>query len=435
MLLLGALCTSALLLAAKVYKRRQSIRRHQQTNISAHRLRQLEKLHLQQQQQQAEQQQQLKQAPTPAPQHQLPQLKQQPVSRKHERQKSHESILPSSPSASSSHSDVIGTAVSSCPKSGGKASRVRSAQREQQVSRPVQSVRRQLRRSHSDISTDFASAGCVEHSNVSVHSIAESLTASTLGTDMLCSEPSTPSSTAELNSAFLPTRDRHTHAPETPFSTPTSSASKQVPSKRRHKHKKAASKPPPAKRRFIPGLDEEFDEAVHELPMLPSDDSTTAKGRKGSVGSLGSSNSSPSSSQPLSAAQPTRQLSVNAPPFIPTGYAQGCNLPAALSPQNLQRPLGWTPQQRPLPESAYSYDQLRPPTPIAGPPAYPPSHPFSPQAHTYSSGSSAHSIQVTPFSAPLHMCVFSFAYRMCLNPTGSTLSSSCARHQYFHTIH
>ena len=400
LLFLGALCTSALLVAAKVYKRRQSSRRHQQTNISAHRLRQLEKLHLQQQQQSEQQQQQLQQQPASARQNRLSQLKQHPVSRKHERQKSHESILPSSPSASSSHSEVIGTAVSSRQKPGGKASRAKSAQQEQQVARPVQTARRQLGRSHSDISTDFASADCVEHSNNSMHSMAESLTGSTLGAgfvDMPCSEPSTPSSTAELNSPFLPiqeTQHRHTDTPVLPLSPPNSSASKQAPSKRRPKHKKAASKPPPAKRRFIPGLDEEFDEAVHELPMPPSHESTTAKGKKGSVGSLGPSNSSSSSPQPLSAAQPTRQLSVNAPPFIPTGYGQGCTLPAALSSQDLQWPLGWNPQQQPLMDSAYSYNQMRPPTAIPGAPAYPQSHPFSPRALTYSSGSSAHSLQV-----------------------------------------
>lgn len=399
LLLLGALCTSALLLAAKVYKRRQSSRRHQQTAISAHRLRQLEKLHLQQQQQ-AEQQQQLQQQAAPLQQHRLPQLKQHPVSRKHERQKSHESVLPSSPSASSSHSEVIGTAVSSRPKSGGKAGRAKPTQQERSSSnQPVQTGRRQLGRSHSDISTE-----AVERSNLSVHSMAESLTGSTTGAglvDALASEPSTPTSTADSHSAFLPsqnTQHGRMQAPEPPLSAPASTAGRQNPSKRRQKHKKAVNRAPSAKRRFIPGLDEEFDEAVHELPTPPSDESTTAKGKqKSPVGSLDSSNPSSASSSTRSAVQITRQLSVNAVPFVPTGYAQGCNVGAALSPQNLQWPQQWDPQQMPLPESCYSYNQTRPSTPIPGSL----SHPFSPRLNTYSSGSSAHSLDRPPAASLL----------------------------------
>lgn len=398
LLLLGAVCASALLLAAKMYKRRQKLRRNQQSSISAHRLRQLEKLHLLQQQHALQEQQQQQQHSAPSQQQRLPQLKQHPLSSKHERQKSNDSILPSSPSASSSHSEVIGTAVSSRQKASGRAGRAKSVQQDQQAtSRQLHTARRQLGRSHSDISTD-----AVDHSNLSVHSMAESLTGSTMGTvgmAPLLSEPSTPTSTADSNTAFLPNTDvehRHIQTSESLHPGPSSSTAKQSTGKRRQKHKKAASKPPPSKRRFIPGLDEEFDEAVHELPT-PTPDTATAKGKqKVSVGSLGSSNPSSASSLPLPkpAAQSRRQLSVNAAPFIPTGYAQNCSL-GVLSYPDLQ----WAAQHTYLPESAFGYDQMRPPTPI---PACS-SLPFSPRSFAYSSGSSSQSLlldQTSPSTVP-----------------------------------
>lgn len=399
LLLLGGVCASALLLAAKMYKRRQKLRRHPQSSISAHRLRQLEKLHLQQQHQ-AEQEQQLQQqlAGSQQQQQHLPQLKRHSLSSKHERHKSHESILPSSPSASSSHSEVIGTAVSSRQKPG-KASRVRSVQREQKPSsRQPTSTKRHLGRSHSDISTD-----AVEHSNLSVHSMAESLTGSTAYSHTPVSEPSTPTSTADSSNAFLSGNDvqhRHRQAPDPSVSA--SSTPKPSTSKRRHKHKHAASKPPPSKRRFIPGLDEEFDENVHELPTPAPDSAAQKSKQKGPVGSVGSSNPS-ASPLPTSAVPWRRRLSASAAPFIPNGYAQNCSL-GALSPHQDDRwSAAWNPQYASPSESAFTYEPMHPQTPVPGPS----SHPFSPRPVAYSPASSSHPLPHDLGSPSMSSCYHS----------------------------
>lgn len=387
LLLMGVICTTALLLAAKLYKRRQSFRRHQQASIAAHRLRQLEKLHLLQQQQQQAEQQQLQRQLTNAQQKQLPQLKQHcPLGRSHGRQKSHDSVVPSSPSASSCQSEVIGTAVSTRSKPGKKASRARLAQREQASTQPHANSGRHLNKSHSDLSTDCHPPDSPELSHCSLHSLADSLHDHT--SDPLfsgISQPSTPTSTAGLSAFFFThSSPGHKHSQEAP-STPAEPTSKPSPKRKQSKHSRRLSKASQGKRRFIPGLDQQFDAAVHELPTALPDTSTAPKPKVRAAAST--SNTPPSSSaalpQPSQASYPRRQLSVNAAPFVPTGYAHGCCQGPVLAPD---MPLGWSPQSSALlHEDAYSYAPMRQTTSTPASPQAP----LSPQSSLHSTAPSA----------------------------------------------
>ena len=114
---------------------------------------------------------------------------------------------------------------------------------------------------------------------------------------------------------------------------------KQAVFKRKNRNsRKAAKKAAPAKRRFIPGLDAEFDPAVHELPSPPQDSSSDPSRPTSAVEFLGSSASSP---LPLPAVQCHRQLSVDAPVFVPSGSAQSAAIGANLMHYPNQQPVKW----------------------------------------------------------------------------------------------
>ena len=339
LLVLGALCASGLFVAASFYRRRQSTRRQTQHNIATQRLRHFEKLQQQQQhlRQEEEVQRSMEESGRAARLHWL--QSQQPAAMKHtrHRSKASEPTIPSSPSASSSHSEAIGTQVRMHSKSGkaNEPKRARSAQRSSANLGPVNSLHHGLGRSRSDLSTEAAQHGPFGMPQQSMHSMHSMQGTETSMQDFPCSAPSTPSSVAgstTFNPFHQPPSSHQTPPASCDSSKAASAASvdgstgslhaKQAGSKRRNRHKgkgKAAKKSPPAKRRFIPGLDPEFDPAIHELPtpLAPQDPSTEAVRQKGAVQSVGCS--VPSSSSSLQEAR--RQLSVDAPIFVPTGYA------------------------------------------------------------------------------------------------------------------
>jgi len=276
------------------------------------------------------------------------------------RSKASEPAIPSSPSASSSHSEAIGTQVRqhSRPDKADKPERARSARRSQNFE-SGSSLHQGLGRSRSDISTEAANHGHdlnFQNSNHGVHSMegprGSSLAEAVHGA--FSSEPSTPSSVAgSATSNPFQTPSDHLRTPpgssETPWRAPAPSVdgivdskhAKQTSAKKkssRH-NKKAAKKAPPAKRRFIPGLDSEFDPAIHELPIPPQDPSPDQPKQKGTVESVGSS--VPSSSPLAPAVHCRRQLSVDAPVFVPTGYAQLANFGPCSGQFPNQCPVSW----------------------------------------------------------------------------------------------
>lgn len=378
LLVLGALCASGLFVVATFYRRRQSTRRQTQQSIATQRLRHFEKL-----QQQRRQEEEVRQSveestggvglpwlqrPQPAP----------AVAVKHTRHraKASEPTIPSSPSASSSHSEAIGTQVrphsNSKPGKAGEPKRARSAQRSAVSLGPVDSLHHGLGRSRSDLSTEAAQRGPFDMTQQSMHSM-QGTEASMQ--DLPGSPPSTPSSMAgstTFNPFHRPPSTHQAPSPSCDSSKGTSAASmdgsvdsvhaKQAGSKRRNRHKgksrAAAKKPPPAKRRFIPGLDSEFDPAIHELPTLPQDPATDTVRQKGAEQSLGCSGPSPCSSA-LPELQARQQLSVDAPIFVPTGYANMgsfCRSPSHLPSTQLP---DWQPQS-----GTYHYEGQGSPVPF-----------------------------------------------------------------------
>lgn len=345
LLVLGALCASGLFVAATFYRRRQSTRRQTQHNIATQRLRHFEKLQQQQQQHLRQEEEVRRSMEESGRAARLPWLQShQPpaaVTVKHTRHRSKvsEPTIPSSPSASSSHSEAIGTQVRPHSKSGkaDEPQRARSAQRSAVNLGPVDSLHHGLGRSRSDLSTEAAQHGPFDLPQQSVHSVHSTQGAEASMQDFPGSAPSTPSSMAG-STTFTPFQQPHQSPPATSDSSRAASAAsvdgsidslhaKQAGSKRRNRHKgkgKAAKKSPPAKRRFIPGLDTEFDPAIHELPALPTSPHDLGKAavtQKGAVQSVGCSISSFSSSALPEIQEARQQLSVDAPIFVPTGYA------------------------------------------------------------------------------------------------------------------
>ena len=228
-----------------------------------------------------------------------------------------------------------------------------------------------LGRSKSDVSTEAADqdhshdpdqALNFDSSNHSVHSMEGTGDAFLTGSmqETPSSEPNTPNSVGG-STTFNPFHPASHHLHNRPGSsdsswhTPTASVDGSIDSKhakhcgshsgsrRKSKHsRKAAKKAAPAKRRFIPGLDSEFDPAIHELPTPPQDPFTDPPRQKGAVESVGSSVPSPSS--PLPAVQCRRELSVDAQVFVPTGYAQSANFGTNSVQYPSQRPVHWYPQ-------------------------------------------------------------------------------------------
>ncbi len=417
LLVFGALCASGLLLAATFYRRRQSTRRHIQNNIATQRQRHFEKL-----QQQQQQQQQLLQRQQEALLHsdlrhtQLsPLLHTQQhspaVTVKHSqhRSKASEPAIPSSPSASSSHSEAIGTQVRqhSRPDKAEKPERARSARRSQNFE-SGSGLHHGLGRSRSDVSTEAVNHGRdlnFQNSNHGMHSMegpaGSSLAGSVHGT--FSSEPSTPSSVAG-SATSNPFHTPSDHLPtlpgssEIPWRAPAPSMdgsidskhAKQTSAKKKSRHnRKAAKKAPPAKRRFIPGLDSQFDPMIHELPTPPQEPSPDQPKHKGTVESVGSSVHSSSPIPP--AVHCRRQLSVDAPVFVPTGYAQLANFGPSSGQFPNQCPVSWqthTPTSHVIgyasPDSPYQFLQPGPSGPAVKDSA------LSPRpSHTASSSSSS----------------------------------------------
>ena len=364
LLVLGALCASGLLVAASFYRRRQSTRRQMQNNIATQRLRHFEKLQQQQHQRQQRHDEEVRRSmEAPVAPAQIPLLHSpQPspaVSVKHtrHRHKASEPTIPSSPSASSSHSEGIGTQVRQHSKSekADKPQRARSAQRRVVNLATVDSLHHGLGRSQSDISTEAAQHAqfeMPEHSMQSVHSLEGfSLTGSTLDPP---SQPSTPSSMAG-STTFNPFQNPLcTHQTPSEPSKPASAASvdgstdslntKQAGPKRRNRHKsKAAKKSAPVKRRFIPGLDTKFDPAIHELPTPPEDPTPEQATQRAAVELVGSSHPS-SSSTHLPDAYTRRQLSVDAPAFVPSAHSNSSHFGTNASQFPLTNHLRWQPQ-------------------------------------------------------------------------------------------
>ena len=372
LLVLGAVCASGLFVAATFYRPRQSARRQTQHNIATQRLRHFEKL--QQQQQQRQQHGDVRRsyegAGRPA---RLPLLQgQQPspaVTVKHTRHrfKVSEPTIPSSPSASSSHSEAIGTQVRPHSKydKAGEPKRARSAQRSAVNLGPVDSLHHGLGRSQSDLSTEAAQHGPFD---VPLQSMQSTQGAEASLQDSSDIALSTPSSMAGCNTFNPFHQSRPTHQAPLASSDSSKAASaasvdgsvdslraKQAGSKRRNKHKaKSAKKSPPAKRRFIPGLDSEFDPAIHELPTPPQDPRTESVRQKDAVQSVGCSSPSSSSSSLLHAQQ---QLSVDAPIFVPNGYANMGNFTGSTS----QFPSGHLPDWQPQ-SAGHHYEGQSSPT-------------------------------------------------------------------------
>ncbi|KAL3141614.1 hypothetical protein ABBQ32_004855 [Trebouxia sp. C0010 RCD-2024] len=376
LLVLFALCASGLFVAATFYRRRQSTRRQIQNNIATQRQRHFEKLQQQQQQQQQQRLQQrqrqqeeewrsVEEPSRPTP---LPLLQGQPpspaVAVKHARHrfKSGESTIPSSPSASSSRSEAIGTQVRSHSQSdkAEEPKRARSAQRSVVDLGPVDSLVHGLGRSQSDLSREAAQHGPFEMPQRSMHSMQG---AEGPVQDPISSSPSTPSSMAgsTIFNPFHQAPSSHQTLPASSDSSKAASATsvdgtqhaKQAGSRRRNRHKgKAAKKTPPTKRRFIPGLDSEFDPDIHELPTPPQDPSTDPVRQRGAVQSVGCSSPS-SSSSALPQFQTRRQLSVDAPVFVPTGYPNMNNFICGASQYPFTQLPEWQPQS-----DAYHADGL-----------------------------------------------------------------------------
>ena len=376
LLVLGALCASGLFVAAAFYRKRQSTRRQIQNNVAMQRTRHFEKLQQQQQQQQKQQQQHRQQdklrrsleaARAPA---QMPTLhSQQPsqgVTVKHTRSrtKASEPTIPSSPSASSSHSEAIGTNVRPPLKSekAAEPKRARSAQRSSADFAFLDKLQHGLDRSQSDLCTETSQHGPFECSQPSMTSGKGSMHITP------ASEPSTPSSIAGFTTPNP--FQQASSPPQTPHSCSESSKAasvdsitpglhaKQAGSKRRNRHKsKSAKKSAPTKRRFIPGLDTEFDPAIHELPATAQDSSADLARQKGAVEPLGSSHL-PSSSLPLPAVHSHRQLSVDAPVFVPTGHSNFLSLGTHASHFPAGRLPDWQPQS-----SGFNLEGQRFPTP------------------------------------------------------------------------
>ena len=385
LLVLGALCASGLFVAATFYRRQQSTRRQMQHNIATQRQRHFEKLQ-QQQQHQQQQQQHLRQEEEVRRSMEesgraagLPWLQnQQPAVVKHtrHRSKASEPTIPSSPSASSSHSEAIGTQVRphSKPSKADEPKRARSAQRSAVNLCPVNSLHHGLGRSQSDLSTETAQHGLFDLPQQSMHSIHSMQGADAETPDFPSSAPSTPSSMG-VSTTFNPFQQPPPRLQTPPASCDSSKATsaasvdgsidslhaKQAGSKRRNRHKgkgKAAKKSPPAKRRFIPGLDTEFDPAIHELPTPPAppqDPGMEAVRQKGAVQSVGCS--TPSSSSSLQEAR--RQLSVDAPIFVPTGYANIGSFSSSASYFPSTQLPDWQPQFA----AAHHYEEQSSPTP------------------------------------------------------------------------
>lgn len=402
LLVCGLVCTLGVLLAANWYRRRRSFHRHVQQNIVTQRQRHFERLQQQQQHlQEMERQQQLlenqRRELHSLQQAQLhsdltcPQLRPLLHSSQHEqtgpgkhrrsRSKTSEPAIPSSPSASSTHSEAIGTQVRSQTQLERlpKPRRSRSAQRSQATNEAAGDTQRGLLRSISDVTAEAADLESGSNLKLSRHSMGTALRAGALP-ELQGSEASTPGSLAGSASC----QTHHSWSNDVAFTSgasdmwrPADGASGSQPTsqpgaKRKSRHsRKAAKKAAPAKRRFIPGLDAEFDPAIHELPQPPQDPSAGHTRSRGSVESVDSSLHS--SSLPLSSALAHRQLSVNAPVFVPTGYAQNSVYP--LTQQLWQHripmrhsighaPLGsphqFFPQSNPGPLSVDSLPHFRP---------------------------------------------------------------------------
>ena len=351
-------------MAASFYRRRQSSRRQMQSNIATQRLRHFEKLQQQQHQRQQQQDEEVRRSmEAPVGSAQLPLLHSQQsspgVSVKHarHRSKASEPTIPSSPSASSSHSEAIGTQVRphSKPEKADKPQRARSAQRRAVNLATVDSLHHGLGRSQSDLSTEAAQHAqfeMPEHSIQSAHSLEGFSLADSVQDPP--SQPSTPSSMAG-SATFNPFQ--HPPCPHQTPSEPSKAASaasvdgstdslhtKQTGAKRRNRHKsKAAKKSASAKRRFIPGLDTEFDPAIHELPTPPEDPSPEQARQRAAVESLGSSY--PSSSSPHQPDAYIRcQLSVDAPVFVPTAHTNIGHFGTHSSQFSLTNQASWQPQ-------------------------------------------------------------------------------------------
>ncbi|KAL3160060.1 hypothetical protein ABBQ38_009775 [Trebouxia sp. C0009 RCD-2024] len=421
LLVLFALCASGLFVAATFYRRRQSTRRQTQHNIATQRQRHFEKLQQQQQQQQQQRLQQrqrqqeeewrsAEELGRPAP---LPLLQGQPpspaVAVKHARHrfKSSESTIPSSPSASSSRSEAIGTQVRS-HSSSNKAEepkRAGSAQRSAVNLGPVDSLVYGLGRSQSDLSREAAQHGPFEMPQRSMHSMQG---AEGPVQDPPSSSPSTPSSMAGSTTfnPFHQAPSSHQTLPAGSDSSKAASATsvdgnqhaKQAGSKRRNRHKgKAAKKSPPAKRRFIPGLDSEFDPTIHELPTPPQDLSTDLVRQRGAVQSVGCSDPS-SSSSALAHFQTRRQLSVDAPVFVPTGYPNVSNFICGASQYPFTQLPDWQPQS-----AAYHADGLYQMLRTGDPGVTLPEPMFNPQlAQTSNFPFSTYLTRVSPVGHPMY---------------------------------
>ena len=353
LLVLGALCASGLFVAATFYRRRQSTRRQTQHNIATQRLRHFEKL---QQQQHLRQEEEVRRSMEESGRAaRLPWLQsQQPaaavaVKNTRHRSKASEPTIPSSPSASSSHSEAIGTQVRTQSRSGkgDEPKRAKSAQRSAVNLDPVDSLHHGLGRSRSDLSTEAAQHGPYDLPQQSMHSMHSMQGTEASAQDFPGSAPSTPGSMAGSTTfnPFHQPPSSHQNPPASCDSSKAASAAsvdgsvdslhaKQAGSKRRNRHKtkgKAAKRSPPAKRRFIPGLDTKFDPAIHELPNPPQDLGTEAVRQKGAVQSVGCSTPFSSSSALPEMQDARRQLSVDAPIFVPTGYANMGNFSSSAS--------------------------------------------------------------------------------------------------------
>ncbi|DBA84892.1 hypothetical protein WJX77_001582 [Trebouxia sp. C0004] len=365
LLVLGALCASGLLLAATFYRRHQSTRRYIQHSIATQRQKHFEKLQQQQQQQLLHRQQEamlrsdLRHTQLSPLLHTEQHSPAVTVKHSQHRSKASEPAIPSSPSASSSHSEAIGTQVRqhSRPDKADKPERARSARRSQNFE-SGSGLHQGLGRSRSDISTEAANLGHdlnFQNSDQSVHSI-EGPSGSLLAGSVhgaFSSEPSTPSSVAgSATSNPFQTPSDHLPTPlgssETPWRAPPpfmdgsvdSKHATQTSAKKKSRHnRKAAKKVLPAKRRFIPGLDSKFDPLIHELPTPPQDPSPDQPKQKGTVESVGSR--VPSSSPLPPAVHYRRQLSVDAPVFKPTGYAQLANFGPCSGQFPNQCPVSW----------------------------------------------------------------------------------------------
>lgn len=272
------------------------------------------------------------------------------------RSKASEPAIPSSPSASSSHSEAIGTQVRqySPPDKADKPERASSARRSQNFE-SGSGLHQGLGRSRSDVSTETANHDRdlnFQNSSHGVHSmegpVGSSLAGSVHGT--FSSEPSTPSSVAgsATSNPFQTPADTLPGSSEAPWRAPPPSMdgsidskhAKQTSAKKKSRHnRKAAKKAPPAKRRFIPGLDSEFDPKIHELPTPLQDPSSDQAKQKDTVESVGSSVHSSCPSPP--AVHCRRQLSVDAPVFVPTRYAQLANFGPASGQFSNQCPGSW----------------------------------------------------------------------------------------------